>query len=66
MKWLLGPVWCIIMVIQILLYYLFDYTADEDYFIYTHRKGWIHISEATKQDIKEKSGIGIAYAYSRI
>ena len=27
-----------------------------DYFIYTHRKGWMHISTATEQDKEEMSG----------
>jgi hypothetical protein len=27
-----------------------------DYFIYTHRRGWIHCSKATKQDFEEMSG----------
>jgi len=27
-----------------------------DYYIYTHRKGWIHSSKATNRDKKEVSG----------
>lgn len=32
-----------------------------NYFIYTHRRGFIHCSEATEQDYKEVSGYACGY-----
>jgi len=42
--------------------YVFDLRIFEpDYLIYTHRKGWMHYSKATKQDRREASGMCAAY-----
>jgi len=40
---------------------VFKYFFAPNYFIFTHRRGWIHITEATPQDKKEVSGIMAGY-----
>lgn len=37
------------------------YFSPPNYFIFTHRRGWIHITKATPQDKKEVSGIMAGY-----
>lgn len=37
------------------------FPREPDYFIYTHRRGWIHVSRATEQDEREMSGFMLPY-----
>ena len=38
------------------------FPREPDYFIYTHRRGWIHVSRVSEQDKREMSGFMPPYA----